>query len=208
MAVYGCQDRDQPSRVPRFGKVGLLAPVRTVSLRGIRAPSSQYHLHTPFTRFDFFEHLTAWCRAVFFCRVRYARSRSREVGLTREHARGIRPPLSQCHLHPPMVRSKFFHSWLPGAGLCSPAGLATRDHGRSCRARSLWCSNARTAFGHYWVNAFYTRRWPMGIFFKVFTVWRKAVQVCGFRDARSWPARSPEVGLLCERERGIRLQLS
>ena len=113
MAVYGCQDRDLPSRVPRFGEVGLLAPVRTVYLRGIRAPSSHCHLHPPFTRFDLVEHLTVWRRAVLACRLRDARSRpqrSREVGRAREHARGIRPLLSQCHLHPPMARSKFFQT--------------------------------------------------------------------------------------------------
>ena len=108
-AVLARRVRDARSRPQRSRVVDLLRE----RARGFWPPFCKCHLKQAMIVRFFFKVFTAWRRAVLARLVRDARPRpqwSREVGRAREHARGIRPLLSQCHLHPPMARSKFFQT--------------------------------------------------------------------------------------------------
>ena len=106
-AVLARRVRDARSRPQRSRVVDLLrerAP-------GFWPPFCKCHLKQAKIVRLFFKVFTAWRRAVLARLVRDARPRpqwSREVGRAREHARGIWPPLSKCHLKQAMMVRFFF----------------------------------------------------------------------------------------------------
>jgi len=148
------------------------------------------------------------CRAQSCARLRVSRRAivaaavARGRTAARMRARQFRPPLSKCHLKQAMIVRFFFKVFT--AWRRAVLARLVRD----ARPRPQWSrevgllrAGAR-GFRPPLSKCHLKQAMIVRFFLEVLTAGRKAVLACGFRDARSWPQRSREVGLLRECARG------